>query len=216
MKKIVLLLMCGIFASVIYVGSDIWAAFRWEGYSYQSYSVSELRAIEAPTRSYLVPVLIVYSLLEISFGVGVLKSAVNRRFIRIAGILLIILGIFDSVALFFPMHTRDHIQQSGRSIADELHIGVTFATVMVILSIIGFGSRASEKAFRFYSYGTIILMLLCGAWASMDAPLLEVNLPTPWLGIKERINIYGYMVWIISFSYVLLKSMWSTKSNSAS
>ena len=51
------LLICGILASLIYVGSDILAAMRWEGYSYTAQSVSELRAIGAPTRSFLVPIL---------------------------------------------------------------------------------------------------------------------------------------------------------------
>ena len=211
MIKTRLLLVCGICGSMIYIGSDIVAASLWEDYSFSNYSVSELRAIEAPTRSFLIPVLIFYSLLEIAFGFGVLQSAVKKRSIRMAGMLLVILGILDSIAPFFPMHTRDHIQQAGRSFADVLHIIVTFATVVIILAIIGFGAKASGKTFRFYSYGTIIIMLWCGVWASMDAPQMEANLPTPWLGIKERINIYGYMVWVMSFSLIFLKSTRTTQ-----
>lgn len=55
------LLVCGVLAALLYVGSDIVAAWRWEGYSYTAQSVSELRAIGAPTRPFLVPVLSLYN-----------------------------------------------------------------------------------------------------------------------------------------------------------
>lgn len=199
-----LLLLCGICASVIYIGSDIVAASLWADYSYTNFSVSELRAIEAPTRSMLVPALILYSLLEIAFGFGVMQSAVDKRSIQGAGILLVLLGLLDAAAPFFPMHTRDHIQLAGRSSADLLHIAVTFATVVIIVTVIGFGANSGGKIFRLYSYGTIILMIVFGAWASMDVPQMEANLPTPGFGIKERINIYSYMVWVMLFSLRLL------------
>jgi hypothetical protein len=53
-----ILLVCGILAALLYVGSDILAAMRWEGYSYTAQTVSELRAVGAPTRAFLVPILL--------------------------------------------------------------------------------------------------------------------------------------------------------------
>jgi MFS family permease len=34
-----------------------------------------------------------------------------------------------------------------------------------------------------------------GVWAFMDAPRIAANLPTLWVEVKERVNIYGYLLW---------------------
>lgn len=199
------LLACGILAPVIYIGSDILAALMWEGYSYTSQAVSELRAVEAPTRPLLVPILYIYALLETAFGIGVLNAGGQKRTLRAAGILLIVLGVLDLTAPFFPMHIRENISASGRTLSDTLHIILTFVTVLLILLILGFGAVANGIRFRIYSYATIVILIICGIWASTFTSSLEANLPTPWLGVIERINIYGYMLWMAFLSAVLLK-----------
>jgi hypothetical protein len=39
-------------------------------------------------------------------------------------------------------------------------------------------------------------MLVFGAITSVYAPQVQANEPTPWVGVYERINAYGYMLWI--------------------
>jgi hypothetical protein len=197
------LLICGILASLIYVGSDILAALRWEGYSYTAQSVSELRAIGAPTRPLLIPLLAIYTLLEIAFGLGVWGAASRKRALRITGVLLIGLGVVDLVAPFFPMHLRGDILETGGTLTDTMHLIIAGVTVLLILLIIGFGATANGRWFRLYSYATILVLLVCGAWSSLDVPRIEANLPTPWLGVRERI-IYGYMLWMAVLANVLL------------
>jgi len=46
------LLACGVASSVLYVGTDIAASIRYEGYSYTSQAVSELMAVAAPTKQF--------------------------------------------------------------------------------------------------------------------------------------------------------------------
>lgn len=195
------LLVCGILASLMYVASDIAAALNWAGYSYTAQSVSELRAIGAPTRPLLVPILLIYALLEIAFGVGVRRAAGQKRPLRIAGGLLIVLGIVDVVAPFFPMHLRG----TESTLTDTLHISITVVTVLLILLIIGFGAAAGGKRFRLYSIATILILFVCGAWAFLDAPRIAANLPTPWVGVRERINIYGYMLWMLVLAITLVR-----------
>lgn len=194
-----LLLVCGFLAALIYVGSDIVAALRWEGYSYFDQSVSELRALGAPTRPFLMPILFAYTVLEFAFGFGVWMSAGTKRSLRITAGLLIALGVIDLLAYFTPMHVRG----SESSLTDTLHIIGTAVTVFLILLIIGFGASADGKWFRIYSYATLVALILCGVWAFMDASQVAANLPTPWLGVRERINIYGYMLWIAVLAIVL-------------
>ena len=75
LKKI--LLICGIVSSLVYISTDIIAAMSLEGYSYINSAVSELTAIGAPTRLFVIPIYIVYNALMIAFGIGVCWSA-NR------------------------------------------------------------------------------------------------------------------------------------------
>jgi len=199
------LLLCGVLAALLYVGTDIFSAMSWKGYSYTSQSVSELRAIGAPTRPLLVPCLLMYAVLEIAFGSGVWGAAGRRRALRIAGVLLIGLGVLDLTAPFFPMHLRENLGETGRTLTDTLHTILTVVTVILILLTIGFGATAFGKRFRIYSYTTIIVLFVCGAWAFSQAPRIEANLPTPWVGVRERISIYGYMLWMAALATGLLR-----------
>jgi len=205
------LLVCGILASLLYVGTDILAAVRWVDYSYIDQSVSELRAIGAPTRPFLVPVLIIYSLLEIAFGFGVRGAAGQKRALRIAGVLLIGLGVLDLTAIFSPMHLRG----AELTLTDRMHVILTVVTVLLILLIIGFGAVADGKRFRICSIATILILIVCGAWAFMDAPRIAANIPTPWVGVRERINIYGYMLWMAVLAILLLRVQDPAKPYSA-
>lgn len=62
------------------------------------------------------------------------------------------------------------------------------------------------KWFRLYSFVTLLILIVAGAWAFMDAPRIAANLPTPWVGVRERINIYGYMLWMVVLAVVLLRA----------
>ncbi len=70
----------------------------------------------------------------------------------------------------------------------------------------GFAAAALGKKFRLYSIGTMLTFLVFGALAGMDAPLVGANLPTPWLGVWERINVFGYMLWVVMLAINLLRA----------
>ena len=190
------LLICGILSSLLYVGIDILAANQWEGYSYISQSFSELVAIEAPTRSLMVFALAIpYNLLVIAFAVGVWAAAGGKRALRVTAGLLVaytVAGVMG--ALVFPMHSRG---QTTMTLTDTMHIVATSAGVLFMLLFIGFGAAAFGKRFRLYSIVTILLLVLGGALAGLDGARMAAELPTPWLGITERINIYASMLWVL-------------------
>jgi hypothetical protein len=73
------LLVCGILSSLLYVAMNIVGALRFEGYDWLSQTVSELSAIDAPTRPLWVALAIPYTLLVVAFG----WASGNRR-VRIA------------------------------------------------------------------------------------------------------------------------------------
>jgi len=195
------LLICGIVSSLLYVGTDILLAMSWEGYSYTGQAISELSAIGAPTRTLWIAMSFLYNPLVIAFGTGVWRSAGGKRSLRITGILLIVWGVVGLLWLPFPMHLRGAIG----SVTDTMHLVLTGVTVLLITVVIGFGSGARGKWFRLYSILTILAMLVFGALVGMQAPRVGAGLPTPWLGVMERVSVYAPMLWVIVLAVVLLR-----------
>jgi hypothetical protein len=197
------LLTCGVLSSLLYAGADVLGAMRWEGYSYTSQSISELRAIGAPSRPLLVPLLTAYSLLVIGFGSGVWRSARGSA-VRFMGALLIAFGVTDLVAPFVPMHVRG----DETTLTDALHIALTGADVlfMVVVLAIGAGSAAFGKRFRLYSLATVLTVVGAGALAAFDGPRLTTQEPTPWIGITERICVGAFLLWVMLLGAVLRRA----------
>ena len=196
------LLSCGIFSSLLYAAMNIFVPMMYPGYSSASYTVSELSAIDAPTRTLWVTLAGVYSLLVVAFGLGIWKSASQKRTLRIAGILLI---IYILIGLAWPpMHQREILAANGGTMTDTLHIVFTIVTVILMLLIIGLCAVSFGKKFRWYSIATILILLVFGALTGLEAPKLEANLPTPWMGVWERISIGAYMLWIAVLAVAIM------------
>lgn len=50
-----------------------------------------------------------------------------------------------------------------------------------------------------------MLLVGGGILADLDAPRIEANLPTPWAGVTERVNIVAYMLWVVVPAIALLR-----------
>lgn len=201
MKK--LLLICGILSSLLYLVATIFGAIRWKDYDSCSQTVSELIAIDSPSASLVVPLFITYSVMMFAFGLGVLRSSGQKRVLRIAGYFIIgkeILGL--TVTLFAPMHLRGQ----ETTLTDTMHALLTGVGVFLFMfPAIGLGAAAFGKNFSLYSICTMLIFIVFGIMSFLDAPQLAANLPTPRLGIWERVNIFGYLLWIIVLAIILLK-----------
>ena len=200
LKKV--LLSCGILASILYGAMNIICALLYEGYSSFSQTVSELSAIDAPTRPLWFSLGLVYALLVTLFGWGVWKSSGNRP-LRIVGILLFVNGL---VSFFWPpMHQREMIAAGGGTLTDTMHIVFSFVTVFLMMLAIGFSAAAFGKKFRVYSIVTLIILFFFGGLTGMQSPALEANLPTPWMGVWERICIGAFLVWMSVLAVIQLR-----------
>jgi Protein of unknown function (DUF998) len=198
-----LLLICGILSSLLYIATVVLAAMRWEGYSSISQTVSELIAINAPTRPLVVPLFVTYALLVYAFGVGVWQSSGRKRALHFVAIGLVgkeVLGLI--VTLFFPIHLRG----VEGTLTDTMHAILTLVGVLFMLLALGFGATAFGKRFRLYSIATILTLVVGGVLTGLDAPQLATDLPTPWMGVWERINIFAYMLWVVVLAIALLRS----------
>ncbi len=199
------LLLCGVAASLLYAAMTAFVAMQWNDYSSVSQTVSELSAIGAPTRSLWVPLGAVYTLLMAAFGYGILLSAHHNRALRIAGALLMAYGILGLA--WPPMHRREVLAAGGGTFTDTMHIVFTIATVLLMVLSMGFAASTLGKRFRIYSIVTIVVLAACGAVTSAEAPGVSANLPTPWIGVWERVNIGVFLLWIVVFALALWREL---------
>jgi hypothetical protein len=49
------------------------------------------------------------------------------------------------------------------------------------------------------------ILIVAGAATSMDAARLQANLPTPWMGVWERVNIGAWLLWVAVLSAKLVR-----------
>jgi hypothetical protein len=202
-----ILLGCGIASSVLYVASDILISWWDPNYSYRDQSFSELLAPGSPTRPLVLVLLAIpYGVLVTAFGVGVWQAAGGRRTERITGALLVGYALTGAVTgVFLSAATREVLEAGKETWRNDLHIPGTALSVLCILLAIGFGSTLLGRRFRYYSYATILAMLVFGVLAGAQAGRIEANQPTPWLGIVERGNIYAIMLWVVVLAIGLLR-----------
>jgi hypothetical protein len=199
------LLLCGLGSAIFYAVMNIICAMQYEGYNAASQTVSELSAIGAPTRPLWVSFSIVYALLSIAFGFGLWLEGRRNKKLRIAGVFFI---VYIVIGMFWPpMHQREVLAAGGGTISDTMHIVFTVVTVPLMILSIVFAAAAFGRMFRVYSVATIITMLVFGVMTGLDSPAMEANLPTPWMGVFERISMGAYYVWQLVLSAILLRSI---------
>lgn len=197
------LLFCGILSSLLYVAMNVFIPMQWQGYSFASRVISELSAVDAPTRPLWVSLAVVYSALLATFGCGVWAAARGNRPLRVVGVLTVVTAVIGLA--WPPMHQRTVLAAGGGTLTDTLHIVWTMVWGLLTMLAIGFGAAALGKRFRLYSIATIVILLAFGVLTSLDSPRMQANLPTPRIGVWERINTGVVMLWIVVLAIALLR-----------
>lgn len=194
-------LYCGILSPLLYALADALAGLLWEGYRFRDQTISELGAIGAPSRPLFSLMLIPVYLLLVAFGIGVWRSARDRRHVQVAGGLLVALGALAlTVGQFVPMQPRG----TEQGLTGLLHLVEGMVAMLLLVGAMGFAASAFGNRFRIYTLITFIVMLIFGVWSGIDAPRIEAGLATPWLGVKERIFWYAYQLWFVVLALTLL------------
>jgi hypothetical protein len=197
-------LVCGVVSSLLYLAMNLVVPVEWPGYDPASQVVSELSAVGAPTRPLWVVLGIFYTALVVAFGYGVRLAAAGDRRLRVAGILIAVYGALGVVWPFAPMHLRPVLAAGGGTASDTMHIALGVATEVIYLLALGFAAAALGRAFRVYSLATLAAVFVFGALSFRDAPRIGAGLPTPLVGVWERINIAVFLVWVVVLAVGLL------------
>jgi hypothetical protein len=126
------------------------------------------------------------------------------RALRVVGGLIVAYGALGLLWPFAPMHLRETLAAGGGTVSDTMHVVLASVTVLLMLLAIAFGAAAFNRWFRLYSIVSLLILMAFGALTFRDAPGLAVNLPTPWIGVWERINLGVFLLWVV----VLAATLW--------
>lgn len=203
-----ILLGCGIVGPAWWIAMDVVGSLRYPGYSYVDQTISELGAEGAPTQAFMTVFSgIPYFVLMIAFGLGIWLTAGGRRAQRITAALLLGEVVWGFVGgLAFPMATREVIAAGQDTLRNQMHAWYGIGMPIFFLLAIGFGSRLFGTRFRYFSYATILAMLVCGLLVGLQTSALIANRATPWLGVEERMNAYASMLWLAVLAVGLLRA----------
>jgi hypothetical protein len=192
-----LLLVSGVLASLLAVGTDVLAGMLWDGYSFTSQSISELSAVGAPTRTLVFSLDLIYNALLAAFGFGIWKPSRQRALRVIAGLLFGNAIISSVVVIFFPMHLGEAVSAIHLVL---MAVNVIFLQMLTIV----LGVVAFRNWFRFYSIGTLLAFFALTVFGLFVAP--QIIPGSPQSGLQERVMGYGYLLWQAMLSIVLLRS----------
>lgn len=181
----------------MYVVANIACGLYWTEYSFKDQAISELSAIDAPSRAMWIGFGSAYDLLLLAFGIGVWRAAGNRRGLRASAVALLAVAMIG--AYWPPMHMRGETT----TLTDTLHVAWAAGISVLIFVAIGASLRSLGTAFRNFSIAMIGLMLVFGTLTFALASDPAKNLPTPWFGVVERLNLGAYLLWVAVLAIAL-------------
>ena len=88
------------------------------------------------------------------------------------------------------------------ALTDALHIAWIFLVVPLMMLSIWFSRDVVGRAF---AYVSLIIVFGFGLLTGLDGPNVAANLPTPYVGLWERISIAAWVVWLVVFSVGMMR-----------
>lgn len=205
-----ILLRCGIASPVLYALADLLAGLRWHAYSFRDQTISELGAIGAPSRPLFATLLLIAYALLLAFGIGIRRASGHGHRLRIVGTLVIALAALAlTVGQLASMRPRGVPQ----GLAGAMHLAEGAIAMLLVFLAMGFAATVFGARFRLYTWATIGLVLVLGAWTVRAAGAVEAGGQTPWLGVQERLWWYAYQSWFAVLALRLLRA-YATASRS--
>lgn len=201
MKKIYTIF--GFLGPIIYILAVIIGGAIRNDYSQLYNTVSELSMTNAPNLLLMDIMFGIYNISLLIFGIGAFLDTevdTSKKY-RAAMLMLVLTGISGIVLLFFPQDPRG----IPFTTVGTTHIAVAgISSLLTILAIFltgfSFRKKVDMNNFTKYSFISGIIVVISGG---ISAYSVGNNLF--FGGLLEKITILTFIVWVIVFSYVILK-----------
>lgn len=200
MKKIYTIF--GFLGPIIYILAVIMGGAIRNDYSQLYNTISELSMANAPNLILMNIMFGIYNISLLLFSIGAfLDTDVNTsKKYKTAMLMLAITSILGLVLIFFPQDPRGVFTATGTT-----HIAVAgLSSLLTILTlfIVGFSFRKNRTMNTFANYSLIsgIIVVISGGLAAYS-----VGSNLAFGGLLEKITIITFIVWVMVFSYVILK-----------
>ena len=190
---------CGILAPLLYLGTDWLAGRLLKGYSFAAQSMSELSAAGSPTRSLVVSLTLVASVLMVAFGVGVWRAAGETPLPRVVGGLVSGNAVAGIIAtLFFPTRFGE------RPVFGSVGVIVMFLSVVFFVLAMLFGAAAYSGWLRVLSIGIPASYVLLAVLRFATVESSAARGAAPSIGAQERTMAYSFLIWVMALAIHLL------------
>lgn len=193
----------GIIGPIIYILAVIVGGAIRSDYSFLYNTISELTITDAPNVVLISILFGIYNFSILIFGTGAFldEKIDHSRKYKTATLMLAIIGLLGLLLLFFPQYPRN----AAITFQGTIHIilaGITSLLTLISVLLMGLNFRKYEetKNFSFFSFIFFIIILISGGVAAVS-----VGSNSPFGGLFERITIFAFMIWIIVFSYLIIK-----------
>lgn len=201
MKKIYTLF--GLVGPVIYILAVILGGILRSDYSFLYNTISELTVTNAPNLVLISVLFGIYNFSLFLFGIGAFldNEIDSSRKYKAATLMLATIGILGLLLLFFPQDPRN----SAVTFQSTMHIAIAgiislFILISVLLIGINFRKIKEMKSFSIYSFVSFVVILVSGGAAA-----ISVGTNYAYGGLFQRITIFTFMLWVIVFSYLILR-----------
>ena len=196
-------LVCGMLIPVMYVALYIIGGALRSGYNHISDSVSELLSPGAPNKTLLSVIQIIYALLHILFGIGVLQfiqgGEYNALGGRIGAWMIIAVGVATIGTAIFPQDATGTPATVPGQVHKILVFGalVPFSILSTLLIGIWLRQPGIAPGFAVHSFVTVGAIVLMGGIGGATAE-------TPYAGLVERIAAIIIHQWLFILAVKLL------------
>jgi hypothetical protein len=99
-----------------------------------------------------------------------------------------------------------HMRGAGPTLSDTWHGNLTILGALCYLLAMGFAATVLGPRFRVYSIATMGVLIVFGILAGAEHARIAANLPSPTVGLWERVGIYATMLWIAVLAVSLLRA----------
>jgi hypothetical protein len=195
-----ILLGCGVATSALYVACDALGSLRYPGYRYHDQEFSELAAEGSPVRPLMLASFIPGTLLPTAFMAGIWASGGPKQ--RAARTTVALLARYQVAGLVAGVLTPMPSRGMAGTLRNEFHGPLTLVMNLCSLAAVGVAATLLGRRFRYYSYGTIVVLAF-GILTGLQIPQLAANASAPWMGATERLAIYALMLWTIAMAVAL-------------